>query len=197
MISKSRVSVSPIPVEILWWNPTGLQGQIPWGFLVPLSDPQSGKPDEGFRTFTTVQDCFGIVLQPVGHPPSGYAIWFYHDYAPPTISLQLLLCLWMWGVSFRWVPASCCRWLFNSQFQFWCSHRRRWAHTLLLHHLEPDLNVEFSVFFIKTIFWSSFKFTAKLRGRYSYFLYIPCPRTCIASLIINISCLSGIFDGID
>ena len=35
-----------------------------------------------------------IVLQYVGHPPGRYEIWFYHDCAPPTISLKLLLCLW-------------------------------------------------------------------------------------------------------
>ena len=31
-----------------------------------------------------------------------------------TILLQLLLCLWTWGIYFWWVPASSCRWLFNS-----------------------------------------------------------------------------------
>ena len=41
--------------------------------------------------------------------------------APFTILLQLLLCLWTWGISFWWVPASSCRWLFNSQLWFWCS----------------------------------------------------------------------------
>ena len=46
------------------------------------------------------ENFFGvIVLQPMGHPARGYEIWFGSDCAPPTISLQLLLCLWM-GVSF-------------------------------------------------------------------------------------------------
>ena len=40
------------------------------------------------------------VLQFVSHPPSSYGIWFYCDSAPPTISLWLLLCLWMWGIFF-------------------------------------------------------------------------------------------------
>ena len=31
----------------------------------------------------------------MGHPARGYEIWFGSDCAPPTISLQLLLCLWM------------------------------------------------------------------------------------------------------
>ena len=47
-----------------------------------------------------VDFCGISVLQFVSHPPSSYGIWFYHDCAPPTISLWLLLCLWMWGIFF-------------------------------------------------------------------------------------------------
>ena len=47
-----------------------------------------------------VDFCGISVLQFVSHPPSSYGIWFYCDCAPPTISLWLLLCLWMWGMSF-------------------------------------------------------------------------------------------------
>ena len=36
----------------------------------------------------------------MNHPPSSYGIWFYCDCAPPTISLWLLLCLWLWGIFF-------------------------------------------------------------------------------------------------
>ena len=43
--------------------------------------------------------CVISVLQFVCHPPSSYGIWFYCDSALPTVSLRLLLCLWMW-VSF-------------------------------------------------------------------------------------------------
>ena len=45
-----------------------------------------------------------IVLQFVSHLPGGYRIWFYGDCVPPTIFLQLLLCPWMWGIFFWWVP---------------------------------------------------------------------------------------------
>ena len=46
-------------------------------------------------------DFHGIsVLQFVSHSPSSYGIWFYCDCAPPTVSLWLLLCLWMWGIFF-------------------------------------------------------------------------------------------------
>ena len=44
------------------------------------------------------------------------------------------------GISFFWwVPVSSCWWLFKRWLQFWCSYRRRWAHILLLYHLEPEL----------------------------------------------------------
>ena len=39
--------------------------------------------------------CDMIIFQSVGHPPGGYGTWFYHECAPPAISLWLLLCLWM------------------------------------------------------------------------------------------------------
>ena len=57
-------------------------------------------------------DLCGInVLQFVSHPPSGYGIWFDCDCAPPTISLRLLLCLWMWGIffgEFQCLPVNDC-----------------------------------------------------------------------------------------
>ena len=59
-------------------------GSLTWG-----SDP----------SLQCVESCGIIFLQFVRHPPSSYGIWFYGECAPPTISLQLLLCLWMW-VSF-------------------------------------------------------------------------------------------------
>ena len=47
-----------------------------------------------------VDFCGISVLHFVSHPPSSYGIWFYCDWAPLTISLWLLLCLWMWGIFF-------------------------------------------------------------------------------------------------
>ena len=96
------------------------------GFLIPLPDPQAGNPDVGFRTSQQRENLFGIILD---HPPSGYGIWFYCDFSPPTVSLRLL-CLW--GIFFWWVPASSCWWLFSSSLQFCCSCSRKWAHILLL-----------------------------------------------------------------
>ena len=39
------------PMELLQSNPIGLQSQIPWGFSVPLPDPQVGKSVVGPKTF--------------------------------------------------------------------------------------------------------------------------------------------------
>ena len=39
--------------------------------------------------------CNTTVFWFVDCPPSGYRLWFYHDCTPPTVSLWLLLCLWM------------------------------------------------------------------------------------------------------
>ena len=69
----------------------------------------------------------------MGHPLGGYGIWFYHDCAPPTISLWLLLCLWMWDIFFL-VGSSILLSMFNSQLQFWCFLRRRGTCVLLPHH---------------------------------------------------------------
>ena len=52
--SKSGVSVSPSPVELLHSCPSGLQSQMLWGFLLPMPDPQGGEPDVGLRTLTPV-----------------------------------------------------------------------------------------------------------------------------------------------
>ena len=51
----------PSPVEVLWSNPTGLQSQTPWGFSVPLPDPQVGKSVVGPRTFLT-ENFFDILF---------------------------------------------------------------------------------------------------------------------------------------
>ena len=52
--SKSGVSISPSPVEVLQSIPTRLQSLILYEFLLPLLDPQVGKPDVGLRTFSPV-----------------------------------------------------------------------------------------------------------------------------------------------
>ena len=94
----SLKSVSCSPMEVLWSNSAVLQGQIPWRFPVPLLGPQAGKPDMGIWTFTTVGELLWYYYSPVcGLPTIGYGIWFYCDCAHSTISLWLLLCLWLFN----------------------------------------------------------------------------------------------------
>ena len=63
--------------------------------------PRLGSLTWGSEPLLQWVDFCGIsVLQFVSHPPSSYGIWFYCDCAPPTVSLWLLLCLWMWGIFF-------------------------------------------------------------------------------------------------
>ena len=101
MSSKTRVSVIPNSGEVLYSNSIGLQDLIPWGFPVPLSDPQAGKPDVGFKMVTTVQELLWYYYSLIcGCPPGGYRIWFYCDCTPPNVSLRLLLCLGMWSTFF-------------------------------------------------------------------------------------------------
>ena len=69
---KSGVSVSLSPLKVLQSNPAGLQSQIPWGFSVPLPDPQAQESDVGPRIFTKVQELLWYYfLQSVGHSPGG------------------------------------------------------------------------------------------------------------------------------
>ena len=89
------------PVLSKSWN------QIPLYFKVWFSRNSSSHcwtPRLGSLTWGSVPslqwvDFCGIsVLQSVSHPRSSYGIWFCSDCAPPTVSLWLLLCLWMWGI---------------------------------------------------------------------------------------------------
>ena len=68
--SKSGVSVSPSPVEVLQSNPTRLQSLILWEFLLPLPDLQVGKPDMGLRTFTPVGGLLWYNCSPVFESPT-------------------------------------------------------------------------------------------------------------------------------
>ena len=64
-------------------------GRLMWGI----------EPSQKSKNFLGI-----IVLQFLGHPPNGYGIWFYRDFAPT--SLQLLLCPWMWLIFSQWVPTA-------------------------------------------------------------------------------------------
>ena len=72
--SKSGVSVSPSPVEVLQSNPASLQSLILWEFLLLLPDPQLGKPDVGLRTFTPVGGLLWYNCSPVCESPTQW-LW--------------------------------------------------------------------------------------------------------------------------
>ena len=110
MSSKTGVSVSPSPVEVLKSNPAGLQGPIPWGHLVSSLDPQAEKPDMGFRTFTTVRELLWYYCSQVCGSPTQQAwdlilLWLCTSYRlTGASSLYLDVGYLSW-----WVTASSCR----------------------------------------------------------------------------------------
>ena len=94
--------------------------QIPLPFKVWFSGNSSSRcqtPRLGSLTWGSepslqwVDFCGITVPQFVSHPPSHYGIWFYCNCAPPTLSLRLLLCLWMRGIfcgEFQCLPVDDC-----------------------------------------------------------------------------------------
>ena len=94
--------------------------QIPLAFKVWFSrnsssccqTPRLGSLTWGSEPSLQWVDFYGIsVLQSVSAQPNSYGIWFYCDWAPPTISFWLLLCLWMWDIffgKFQCLPVNYC-----------------------------------------------------------------------------------------
>ena len=70
VLSKSGVSVSPSPVRVLQSNLASLQSLILYEFLLPLPDPQVGKPDVELRTFTPVGGLLWYKCFPVCESPT-------------------------------------------------------------------------------------------------------------------------------
>ena len=90
------VSVSSSPVELLCSNPANLQCQILLMFLLQMPDPQAGETDMGFGTLTPVgEPLFYSYFSVYGLPI--WQVWncLYYKNTPATISLWLLLCLWV------------------------------------------------------------------------------------------------------
>ena len=57
-------------MEVLQLNPASLQSLILLEFLLPLPDPQVGKPDVGLRTFTPVGGPLWYKCSPVCESPT-------------------------------------------------------------------------------------------------------------------------------
>ena len=113
--SKGGVFVSPSPVEVLQSNPASVHSLILWEFLLPLPDPQVGKPDVGLRTFTAVGGLLWYNCSPVCESPTQrlwdlILLWLrpsYHLILALPLSLEVECLFW-------WVPVSSCWWLFSS-----------------------------------------------------------------------------------
>ena len=54
VLFKSKVSISPNPVELLQSSPAGFQSQMLWGLLSLVLDPWTGVPNVGLRALTPV-----------------------------------------------------------------------------------------------------------------------------------------------
>lgn len=88
-------SVSFSPLKLQPSASAGLQSQIPWGLLLPFSDPQAGEPEVGLRTATPVgEPQVTVTLRFVGCPPGGHMIWCYYDGVPSyCVTVAAAVCL--------------------------------------------------------------------------------------------------------
>ena len=137
--------------------------QIPLAFKVWFSrnssshcwTPRLGSLMWGSEPSLQSVDFCGKVFSSLCHPPSCYGIWFYCDCIPPTISLWLLLCLWIWGIffgEFQCLPVDDCSAVGCDSGAL----AREWAHIFLLCHLEPiSIGNSFTsaLMWIKKLFW--------------------------------------------
>ena len=157
--------------------------QIPLAFKVWFSrnsssrcrTPRLGSLMWGSEPSLQWVDFCGIsVLQFVSHQPSSYGIWIYCDCAPPTISLWLLLCLWMWGIffgEFQCLPIDDCS-AFSCDFSALArgsesspSTPPSWTNLFFL----DFKTVYLLIFFQRTIFWMySLTFFFKLISAYIF-----------------------------
>ena len=82
-----------------WPSQPGSLGAIPSDAMhLPPPPHQAEEPRVRLRTLTSVGETVWLtVFQFVGHPSSGYGIWFYC--APFFILLWLLLCFWVENIS--------------------------------------------------------------------------------------------------
>ena len=131
--SKSGVSVSPSPVEVLWSNTAGFQSQILWGLLLPLLDLQAEKPEVGSE-LSLLYNCFPVCGLPTQWVWDLILLWLSPSYNLIVASSLSLGVGYLFFGGFQWVffvdgcsTVSC---------DFGVFIRRGWAHVLLLHHLE-------------------------------------------------------------
>ena len=120
----TRVCVCSLRLESLFLQSCGsLYNQIPLAFKFRFPGvsqslcwiPRLGSLTWGSEISQQWENFFGITfLQPVGHLPGRYEVWFYRECAPPSrLTAASSLSLGV-GCLFWWVPVSSCWWLFNS-----------------------------------------------------------------------------------
>ena len=72
---KSRLSVSPSPMELLHTSPAGPQGQVLWGLLLQCQIPRHGNLTwDSELSLPWVNLCDIVTLQSVGCLPGGYGV---------------------------------------------------------------------------------------------------------------------------
>ena len=92
--SKTVVIVFLSPLDTYKQILLALKARFPGNSQSLRQIPRLGSLTWGSEPSQQHENVFGIIVfQSVGHPPSGYGIWFYHDCTPPTVSLRLSLFL--------------------------------------------------------------------------------------------------------
>ena len=119
------------PIIKFCWPSASYSRRIPSPFIESL-----GKHDIGIQTLTAVWELLWYYCSPICGSLTRLVwdlilSWLYPSYHLTAASLSLDI-----GYLFWWIPASFCQWLFNSYLWFWCFCR--WAHYLLLCHLELE-----------------------------------------------------------
>ena len=85
-LSKSRVSVSPSPVELLCSSPAGLQHQMLWDSSQCKTHRMGNLMWGSELSLLWVSLCNIVISQTVGHPPSWYGIVYIMN--PPLLPSQ-------------------------------------------------------------------------------------------------------------
>ena len=128
-------------MKVFYSNPTRLQGQIPCGFPILLPDFQAGKPDMWLRTFARVGEllwhyCSTVCGSPNQQEGDLILAWLHLSYC---LVVASSLSLDMGNLSL--VSSNLLLSMGVQQLvAISCSHRRRWSHILLLHHLQLKIS---------------------------------------------------------
>ena len=107
--SKSGGSVSPSPVELLHWSPTGHQSQLLWGLLLPQS-LRLGSWTWGSELLVLWKTLYKFIFQFVHWPLSRNGICLYCESAP---CYCIVGASSLSGIHYLVVSGLYCWWLFS------------------------------------------------------------------------------------